>query len=129
MINEIKFEGGSIELSRSGILKFTTSVDKLELVHAQNLLKSVGSLEMNSDPLLLLLDAKSLKEGTSSKVKSLTVNKLEGHVGAMAVLKNSPISRFLIHTFLAMYQPKIPIKMFEDESKAREWLLRSKGQN
>lgn len=126
--NEIKFDGGKVCVFQNGIISFTTSVDKLEIEHAENFINTLGSLNLTKD-VLVLFDGKSLKETTSGAVKKYTASKLEDHSKALAVINNSPISRFLIHTFIAIYRPDIPIKMFDNEERAKKWLLEFKGQN
>lgn len=123
--NEIKFDGGKVVLDNNRIVKFITEVDKLELDHAENFMQCLAENNFRRD-VLVLFDAKSLKEVTDGAVKKYTVQKLENHAKALAVLNNSPITRFLIHTFLAIYRPNIPIKLFEDELKAKVWLLEIK---
>lgn len=125
--NKIIFEGGRVEIDKNGIVKFTTDVDKLLLEHAQNLIDCLKNKTFD-DGVLLLFDAKSLQESTSGEVKSYTVTRLDQSVKALAVLNNSSISRFLIHTFIAMYRPKVPVRMFDQESDAKRWLLDTKGQ-
>lgn len=127
MVDEIKFDGGKVELDKNRIVKFTTDVDKLELNHAENFMQCLAENRFKAK-VLLIFDAKSLKEATSGEVKKYTATKLERHASALAVLNNSPISRFLIHTFLAIYRPSIPIQMFENEQEARKWLLEIKDQ-
>lgn len=126
MKNEIKFEGGNVCVCKNGIVSFTTSVDKLELEHAQGFIDCLVSLGQTTD-VLVLFDAKSLKESTAAAVKKYTAEKLEKNATALAVLNNSAVSRFLIHTFLAIYRPNIPVRMFEDEAQAKEWLLEFKA--
>lgn len=127
MVDEIKFDGGTVELDKNRIIKFTTDVDKLELNHAENFMQCLAENRFKAK-VLLIFDAKSLKEATSGEVKKYTATKLERHASALAVLNNSPISRFLIHTFLAIYRPSIPIRMFDNEQQARKWLLEIKDQ-
>ncbi len=127
-ISEIKFEGGRVELCKKGVLKFTTAVDKLELAHAQNFMENVKKLNVDTQAVLLLFDAKSLNESTSGEVKKYVAGLLEEHAKALAVLNNSSIARFLIHTFQAIYRPNIPVRMFESEEEAKAWLVEFKGQ-
>ncbi|WP_258540782.1 DUF7793 family protein [Parvicella tangerina] len=120
--SEIKFEGGRIEIDNNRIVKFTTDVGKLELNHAENFIKSLKENNVRSN-VLIIFDAQSLEESTDGIVKKYTVGKLEKHASALAVLNNSSISRFLIHTFLAIYRPNIPVRMFDEEDQARRWLI------
>lgn len=125
--SKIKFEGGRVELDKNRIVKFTTEVDKLEINHAENFMRCLAENNFRRN-VLIMFDAKSLKESTSGEVKKYTAVRLEKHAAGLAVLNNSSISRFLIHTFLAIYRPKIPVRLFEHEDQARTWLLEIKDQ-
>lgn len=125
MKSEIKFDGGRVCVCKDGIVLFTTTVDKLEIEHAEEFIDCLVRLGHTSN-VLVLFDAKSLKESTDASVKKYTAIKLENNATALAVLNNSAVSRFLIHTFIAIYRPNIPIRLFENEVQAKEWLLQFK---
>lgn len=127
MINEIKFDGGRVELDKNRVVKFVTEVDKLELNHAENFMQCLAENNFKKN-ILIIFDAASLKESTSGDVKKYTAVRLEKHAAGLAVLNNSAITRFLIHTFLAIYRPKVPVRLFATEDQARSWLLDIRGQ-
>lgn len=41
---------------------------------------------------------------------------------ATAVITNNPVSRLITNTYVSIFKPSYPVKLFTEESKAIEWL-------
>jgi len=46
---------------------------------------------------------------------------------ATAVITNNPVSRALINTYISVFKPASPYKLFSEESKALDWLKEMKN--
>src|SRR6185503_6642728 len=58
----------------------------------------------------------------SKEIRQLAAEEIPKITKALAFIVHSPLSKMIANLFFALYPPTYPVKMFEDEKKAREWL-------
>jgi hypothetical protein len=68
----------------------------------------------------VLLDARA-DFNTTREAQEYLAMKSDGRI-ATAVLTNNPVSRALINTYITVFRPVSPYKMFTEEDKAVGWL-------
>lgn len=120
-VNEIVLKAGVLKLNDEGIGILKIHVVCLELDHVTDLVAYLDGLELTSK-LKLVVDGRSLKEPMKSEVKAYASKNMEPYLSKVAFLENSSLLRFLVHTFVAIYRPRIEIKMFKTNQESMDWL-------
>ena len=69
----------------------------------------------------LLVDMRGIKS-TNTEARKYMASQGTEHVKAGALITGSPMNRTIGNIFLTIDKPPIPIKLFTDEQKARQWL-------
>ncbi len=72
-------------------------------------------------PHLFFSDFSNMKT-LGSKEKIFITKTMPDFASACAVKEKSALIRFIVHTSIHIYQPKIPIKLFNTEESAINWL-------
>ena len=118
----IELDFGKVELGDDGILRFHASFneDTITISELEELLKVLSEVT----------DGKQCPFYTdNSKMKSLGFEErqfigknLHRFASASAVKENSPVVRFIGHTINHLFPPKVPMKMFDTEDEAIDWL-------
>lgn len=113
-------EYGKIELSNKIIIA-TWKASFIDLKIAKNAVSSRLSVTAGQNyPFLIRM--KSIKESTKEARDFLSSeNGCEG-ISAGAILVESILGNMLATFFIYLNKPRIPIKIFKDEAKAKEWL-------
>jgi hypothetical protein len=115
------------------------SVDEDQILHIKFLPKSYHTLQKALDNLdaekklfeddnyycLTIVDIRNVV-GVSKEVRAMAKTDLisKNHE-AFALIVGSSLSRLIANFFLGINKPKVPIRMFEDSLKAKEWLLKT----
>ncbi len=72
-------------------------------------------------PHLFISDVSNLKNfGTEER--TFVSNTIHHFASACAIVENSTLIRFIVHSSLYIYQASIPLKMFKTEDAAINWL-------
>lgn len=69
-----------------------------------------------------LADIRGLKSITRDARRELTGPRLTAIIRGLAVLVGSPTTRVIGSFFLRVQSPSYPVRIFDDEAKARAWL-------
>ncbi len=77
-------------------------------------------------PILLLHDPTALPM-MSSNARKFLVKWGNENIKALAVVSNDSMSRLVVNFMIHVDQPQFPIKLFEDQDQAKNWLLRHDG--
>lgn len=124
IIHEEKCEIGDIILRNDKILMFkpfedvnSCSIDHLKEMHSifMDLTKGVPHLYFSDNSRNKNLDVGSAE-------KTFIKNTIHEFAKACAVSENSALVRYMSHSFLYLYKPKIPIKLFKTEKDSINWL-------
>ena len=58
----------------------------------------------------------------SKEIRQLAADEIPKITKALAFIAHSPLSKMITNLFFTLYPPTYPVKMFDDEKKAKEWL-------
>lgn len=75
----------------------------------------------NGTPMPLLSDNRSIKKIGSAE-QSYIKSTLTDFASKLACIVDSPLTRFLHNTFIHLYRPEVPVKMFTKEEDALKWI-------
>jgi len=70
----------------------------------------------------LLVDSTQIKSMTKEARDHFSINNRETKVVAFALLIDSPLSRIIGNFFMGLNKPRVPAKLFTNETNALEWL-------
>lgn len=113
-------EHTKIELS-NGIMIATWKASSINLEIAKNVVRSrLDATEGQNYPILIKI--KSIKGSTKEARDFLSSEKGSEGVIAAAIFVNSTLGNMLATFFIYLNKPRIPTKIFKDESKAIDWL-------
>ncbi len=122
IIESIPFEYGVIELRSDNIITYEPSEGVTTF--------TIPHLKLMPDILLKLTDGdakpyfwnnrNSTSLGTEERV--YITKYIHKFACKFAMTENSPITRFITHTFMQLSKPSIPVKMFKTKEEAYNWL-------
>ena len=69
----------------------------------------------------LLSDTTAASQG-SEKVREYSLTVTQRHFKAMALITSSSFSNLLVNTFMTISKQAIPMRLFNNEKEAREWI-------
>ncbi len=75
----------------------------------------------NGRKVCLLTDTSAAGFG-SQKAREFSLNSSPDHFKAMAMISGAPYSSLLVNTFMTFSVQPIPMKIFNSEKDAREWI-------
>jgi hypothetical protein len=110
-----------LRINQEGILELYSDLETFELEDYHELLKSIKEIS-NGSKYPYLTDERGKQRYMDNASKKLMNDKLHEYISACAVVEDSAVMRFLVHTFTAIYRPKVPIKMFKTPEEAKVWL-------
>lgn len=121
-LRAVTLDFGIIELREDNILTFEPYHD-VETV-------TLGQLQKMLDSLLDMTDGIPRPfYSNNSRMKSLGFaerqfigKNIHRFATASAICENSSVIRFISHTIIDIFKPKIPLQMFETKDAAIEWL-------
>jgi hypothetical protein len=73
----------------------------------------------------LIVDTRKIKSITKEARDYFSLNGRESRVVAFAILIDSPLSVIIGNFFMGLNKPRVPVKLFNSESKAIAWCHRS----
>ena len=83
----------------------------------------------NATSFPMLVDARKVKSITKESRDYLASDEGTKYLLATGLLLDSTIGRFLGNFFLQINKPKVPLKLFTDETEALNWLGQFKKKN
>lgn len=113
---------GPVWLSEDGIIVTITTA------HTQTLADAKENIQYNKRvaagiPRPLLVDMSRVRSMSKDAREEYVKKDDEPLVTAVALVTNSSISRMVGNFFIGLTQSYIPVKLFTEPEKAREWLL------
>lgn len=122
IIKSIDLDFGVIELRNDNIITFEPKegITTLTLLMLQESLDIFIELS-DGIPRLYFSNNNNLKSlGTEEKI--FIKNNIHRFAKACATTENSAITRFITYTFMQLFKPSIPLKMFKTKEEAYVWL-------
>lgn len=105
----------------NGIIVATWKINLIDITAAKEASTSRQKLTSGKKyPLLVKMN--SIKESTVEARDFLAADNNTKDIAAMALLVDSILGAYNSSFFVAVNKPKVPYKIFNDESKAKEWL-------
>ncbi len=124
ILRVIELSFGVAELRSDEILTFVPN-DNFES-YTVDVLKDMLATFLqitNNTPHLYFCDNSNIKNPqVSSEAKAYMNDHFHKFALACAMTEDSAITRFAAHTFMYLYKPKIPIKLFKTKNEAISWL-------
>lgn len=120
-VKEIVLKAGVLTMLEDGLGTFRINVVSIELDHVADLVSHLDRMNLSSK-LKLIVDGRALKEPMKANAKAYASKSMEKYLSRVAFIENSSLLRFLVHTFVAIYRPRIEIKMFKTNQESLEWL-------
>lgn len=113
---------GTINLRRDGILFFQPGAGRTT-IHKRELEQMLSALSkfVNGEPKLFYTHNENYRSLGYAERKYIGEN-LHKFAKASAVIENSTVVRFIGHTINDLFPPKVPMRMFNSQEEAIEWL-------
>lgn len=70
----------------------------------------------------LIVDGRHVKSISKEARDHFSLKGRESVINCFAMIVSSPLSRIIANFFIGINRPTVPVKMFDDEKKAVEWL-------
>lgn len=124
IIKSTKLEFGMVELRSDAVLTFVPN-EKFTAYSVPVLEKMLVAFKdiTNGVPHLYFCDNTQIDNpNLTSEGKSFMTNHFHEFATHFAMTEDSAINRFVAHTFIYLYKPKVPIKMFKKKEDAINWL-------
>ena len=115
-------ECGKLIICNKGIIELKSDKEKFELIDYKNLVKSIEEIS-DGKMLPYLTDERGKQRYMDKESKKFMNDNLHKYVSACAVVEDAAVLRFLVHTFVAIYKPKFPLRMFKTPEEAKLWLV------
>lgn len=77
---------------------------------------------LNGKKVCMLSENKYPGTQPSKEVRQYAAEEIPKITKALAFIAHSPLSKMIANLFFALYPPNYPVKMFDNEQAAREWL-------
>ncbi len=122
IIKSVRFEYGVIELRSDHIITYepANGITSYTLPQLEIMLGILIEIS-GGIPRPYFSNNYNLKS-LESEERVFISNNFRQFANAFAMTENSAITRFITHTFLQLFRPEIPIKMFKTKEEAYEWL-------
>lgn len=123
ILKSVELDFGVIELRSDNILTFDPN-EKLEVYTLDILKVMITEFKTitNGTPRLYLCDNSKINSGIGSKEKEFVNKHTHEFATAFAMVENSALIRFLVHSYNHLYKPIVPVKMFKKKEDAIAWL-------
>ncbi len=121
IIEERAYHFGKLTICHDQILELYSDKETYTFQDYKDLLNGIEEIT-GGKKYPYLSDERGKQRFMDNDSKKLMNDKLHKHITACALVEDSAVLRFLTHTFVAIYRPKIPIKMFKTKEDARNWL-------
>lgn len=116
---------GPVWLDGSGILITITTTQVQTLQDAKENMKITWAAG-NGIPRPLLIDISRTRAMSKEAREEYTAPESRKHITAVALLTNSNVGRMVGNLFINLNKHVVPIKLFTDPVKGRDWLLQYK---
>jgi hypothetical protein len=122
IIKSIPFEYGVIELRSDDIITYEPKegVTNFTIPHLKLMLEILLDLS-DGVPKPYFSNNHNLKS-LGSEERLYISKHIPRFASKFAMTENSPITRFITHTFMQLSRPSIPVKMFKTKEEAYAWL-------
>ena len=116
-----KYKFGKLEICKDGIIELKSDKESFELEDYKELFKSIKDIS-GGKLMPYLTDERGKQRFMDNQSKNFLNENIHLHVSACAIIEDSAVLRFLTHTYVSIYRPKVPMKMFKTSDEARTWL-------
>tara|TARA_R110001592_G_scaffold95324_2_gene274706 strand:- start:6614 stop:7009 length:396 start_codon:yes stop_codon:yes gene_type:complete len=122
IIKSVPFEYGVIELRSDNILTYEPKegITNFTMPHLKLMLEILLDLS-EGVPRPYFSNNHNLKS-LESEERIFISNNIHLFASKFAMTENSPMTRFITHTFMQLSRPTIPVKMFKTKEEAFTWL-------
>lgn len=117
------FDFGIAELRSDNILAFTPN-EKMKTYTIPILNEMLTEFRIITEgiPRPYFCDNTKIVATLGNEEKKYITEHFHEFASVFAMTENSPITRFVAHTVMYIYKPKVPMKMFKDKESAINWL-------
>lgn len=112
---------GTLKICHQGVLELISEKESFVLEDYKELVNAIRDIS-NGKLHPYLTDERGKQRYMDNQCKKFMNDNLHNYVAACAVIEDSAVIRFLTHTFVAIYRPKVPIRLFKTKSEAKSWL-------
>lgn len=122
IIKSVPFEYGIIELRSDEIITYEPNegITSFTMPHLELMLEILLDLS-NEQPMPYFSNNCNL-ESLGSEERLYIRQHIHRFASKFAMTENSPMTRFITHTFMQLSRPSIPVKMFKTKEEAINWL-------
>lgn len=122
-IESKEYKIGKLQITSQGYIELISTKENFNLEDYKELVKAIADIS-NSKKLPYLTDERGKQRYMDNESKKFMNDNLHKYVSACAVMEDSAVLRFLVHTFVSIYRPKVPIRMFKTKAEANDWLAK-----
>ena len=120
--NEIETRTCTLRVDEEGVLRIIVKPGaRMELADAEENMRACGEL-CGERSRAVIVDLSGVQSVSRDARNCFSGDLAKQFIRANATLVGSPTSRLIGNFFLALNRPPYPIKIFNDESDALEWL-------
>ncbi|MCA9706036.1 MAG: hypothetical protein KDK70_09335 [Myxococcales bacterium] len=115
----------TLEYSSDGIMEYRYAPGSVvDIEFARTIVRDAAELLGDDAPVPSLVEPGNVKEFTR-EARTFFAESSENQAVAsrVALMVESPATRFIGNVFLRVSKPRIPTRMFQDRDAARAWLL------
>ena len=112
---------GKLNICEDGIIELKSDFESFELQDYKDLFIAIKDIS-GGKLMPYMTDERGKQRYMDNKSKKFLNDNLHLHVSACAIIENSAVLRFLTHTYVSIYKPKAPMRMFKTKKEAKEWL-------
>ncbi len=127
VVKEKKISHGVIELRKDNILVFRPDIITFKEYNI-DILKDLKKefIEITDGiPRPYMCDNSHLTGIINKEEKEYINMHINEFATQMALITHSPVMNTIYNSYIAMFQPKMKIKLFKEESEAVKWLLKN----
>ena len=118
----IKTRTGTFWMDEDGIIRFVCLPDVEWTLEDTQQVIAFGIQVGQGTKRPVLVDARQLKTWNRQTQTQFADEEAAKHTSALALLVNPSVNKMIGILFMAISRPPYPVRMFESEAKAVEWL-------
>lgn len=108
-------------MGKDGIARTVVKKDtEIVLADAQENSKAINQL-IGPEKFTLIVDAREIKSISREAREFFSLRGRESRVVGFAFIIGSPLSSFIGNFFIHLNKPRVPVKLFTDQEKAKMW--------